>query len=78
MLTKYLLVFLVSMVPLIELRGAVPIALGMDLPVLEAIVGHLDRETTRIYTHLRADDLVEAVQGMKKTKNLQIKHNACG
>ena len=34
MLKKYLLVFLISMVPLIELRGAVPVALGMDLPVL--------------------------------------------
>ncbi len=29
---KYLLVFLVSMVPIIELRGAMPIALGMDIP----------------------------------------------
>ena len=38
MLTKYLLIFLVSMVPLIELRGAVPIALGMDLPVLETYI----------------------------------------
>ena len=38
MLTNYLLVFLVSMVPLIELRGAVPIALGMDLPVLETYI----------------------------------------
>lgn len=37
---------------------------GMDLPVLEAIVGHVDRETTRIYTHLRADDLVNAVQNL--------------
>lgn len=37
----------------------------MDLPVLEAIVGHVDRETTRIYTHLRADDLVGAVQNLK-------------
>lgn len=37
---------------------------GMDLPVLEAIVGHLDRETTRIYTHLRAEDLVGAVQSI--------------
>lgn len=35
---------------------------GMDLPVLEAIVGHVDRETTKLYTHLHADDLVEAVQ----------------
>lgn len=41
---------------------------GMELPVLEAIVGHLDRETTRIYTHLRADDLVEAVQKVEKKK----------
>ena len=40
---------------------------GMDLPVLEAIVGHVDRETTRIYTHLRANDLVEAVQGIDNT-----------
>ena len=38
---------------------------GMDLPVLEAIVGHVDRETTRIYTHLRADDLVDAVRNLK-------------
>ena len=28
---KYLAIFFVSMVPLIELRGAVPIALGWDL-----------------------------------------------
>lgn len=37
---------------------------GMDLPKLEAIVGHVDRETTKIYTHLKAADLVQAVQGM--------------
>ncbi len=35
---KYLLVFLVSMVPLIELRGGVPIAVGMELPTLPAIL----------------------------------------
>ena len=34
MLKKYLIIFLVSMVPLIELRGAVPIAVGMNLPLL--------------------------------------------
>lgn len=34
---------------------------GMELAVLEAIVGHVDRETTRIYTHLQAGDLVKAV-----------------
>ena len=38
MLKKYLFVFFVSMVPLIELRAAVPIALGMDLPVLPSYV----------------------------------------
>ena len=35
---NYLIVFLVSMVPLIELRGAIPIAMGMDLPVIPAIL----------------------------------------
>ena len=38
MLKKYLLVFLVSMVPLIELRGGVPIAIGMGIHWLPAIV----------------------------------------
>ena len=38
MLKAYLFCFFVSMVPLIELRGAVPIALGMDLPVLPAYI----------------------------------------
>ena len=33
---QYLTVFLISMVPLIELRGALPIALGMGLPPLNA------------------------------------------
>ena len=35
---KYLLVFLISMVPLIELRGAIPIAIGMDLPAIPSIL----------------------------------------
>ena len=36
---KYLLVFLISMVPLIELRGAIPVALGMGLdPVWSYII----------------------------------------
>ena len=38
MLTKYLIVFLISMVPLIELRGAIPIALGMGLDTLTAYI----------------------------------------
>ena len=38
MLQKYLIAFLVSMVPLIELRGGVPIALGMGIPYFEALI----------------------------------------
>lgn len=34
---------------------------GIDLISLEAIVGHVDKETTKLYTHLRAKDLVSAV-----------------
>lgn len=38
-LLNYLLVFLVSMVPLIELRGAIPIAIGMGLdPIWSYVV----------------------------------------
>lgn len=35
---KYLTVFLISMVPLIELRGAIPVAVGMDLPYIPALI----------------------------------------
>ena len=35
---KYLLVLLVSMVPLIELRGAIPIAVGMGMDLLPAYI----------------------------------------
>jgi uncharacterized membrane protein len=38
MLTKYLFCFFVAMVPLIELRLAVPMALGMGLPVLPSYI----------------------------------------
>ena len=38
MLQKYLFCFLVSMVPLIELRGGVPIAVGMGLPYLQSLL----------------------------------------
>ena len=34
MLKNYLMVFFVSMVPVIDLRGAIPIGLGMGLPAL--------------------------------------------
>ncbi len=38
MLKKYLWVFLVSMVPIIELRGAIPIGVGMGLPLWHVYV----------------------------------------
>ena len=45
MLKKYLWVFFVSMVPLIELRGAVPISQALKLPVIPsfiiAIIGNM-------------------------------------
>ena len=37
-MTKYLIVFLISMVPILELRFAMPIAISMDLPYLPALI----------------------------------------
>ncbi len=45
MFNKYLWVFIVSMVPLIELRGAIPISQGLGLPLLPsyivAVIGNM-------------------------------------
>ena len=45
MFKKYLIVFFVSMVPIIELRGAIPYAVGFGLPLLPsyiiAIIGNM-------------------------------------
>lgn len=38
MFVKYLITFIVSMTPIIELRGAIPIAVGMNLSYLEAFL----------------------------------------
>ena len=38
MLKKYLIIFFISMVPLIELRGAIPVAVNMDLEYLPSMV----------------------------------------
>ena len=38
MLKNYLIVFFVSMVPVVELRGAIPIGLGLGLPVLPTYI----------------------------------------
>ena len=45
MFKKYLIVFLISMVPLIELRGAIPYAVGFELPLVPsyivAVIGNM-------------------------------------
>lgn len=45
MLKKYFIVFLISMLPLVELRGAVPYAVGFNLPILPsciiAVIGNM-------------------------------------
>ncbi|SDM67709.1 COG2426 family protein [Lachnospira pectinoschiza] len=38
MFKKYLIIFLVSMVPLVELRGAIPISQGMQLPLVQSYI----------------------------------------
>lgn len=38
MLKKYLIAFFISMIPLIELRGAVPYAIGFGLPVIQSYI----------------------------------------
>ena len=45
MLKQYAWIFLISMIPLIELRGAIPVSQGLQLPVLQyyliCIVGNM-------------------------------------
>lgn len=38
MLKKFFYIFLISMVPLIELRGAIPVAEGMNLPFVQSYI----------------------------------------
>ena len=38
MIKKYIAVFLISMVPLIEIRGAMPYAVGFELPLVPSII----------------------------------------
>ena len=35
---KYLWIFLISKVPLVELRGAIPVAVGLGLPIVPSII----------------------------------------
>ena len=48
LLTKYIIAFFVSMVPLIELRGAVPIGTGLGLPWDMTLIVSI----TVSYTHM--------------------------
>lgn len=45
MLSKYFIVFFISMVPIVELRGAIPVAVGMGLPLVPsyiiAVIGNM-------------------------------------
>ena len=38
MLKKYLWIFLISMIPLIELRGAIPVSQALELPLLPSYI----------------------------------------
>lgn len=38
MLTNYIIIFFISMVPLIELRGAIPYAVGFHLPLVQSYI----------------------------------------
>ena len=38
MLVKYLIVFFISMVPIVELRGAIPVAVGFGLPMIPSYI----------------------------------------
>lgn len=38
MLKKYIIIFLVSMVPLLELRGAIPFSVGFGLPTIPSFI----------------------------------------
>lgn len=38
MLGKYIIIFFVSMLPLIELRGAIPISQGFNLPIIPSYI----------------------------------------
>lgn len=38
MILKYLAIFFVSMVPIVELRGAIPFSQGMHLPIIQSFI----------------------------------------
>ena len=73
MFLKYLIVFLISMVPLIELRGAIPYAVGFQLPLLPSyIVAILGNMLPVPFIFLFARKILEWGKNKKITKKFFI------
>ena len=69
MFLKYLIVFLISMVPFIELRGAIPYAVGFQLPLLPSyIVAILGNMLPVPFIFLFARKILEWGKNKKITK----------
>ena len=67
MFRKYLIVFLVSMVPLIELRGAIPYAIGFSLPLLPSyIIAIIGNTVLSTFLILCTEYIFYPVQGKNK------------
>ena len=71
MLQSYIMVFFISMVPLIELRGAIPYSQVMGLPLLEsyiiAIIGNM-LPVPFIYFFARDRRIFHVVSGKRKAR----------
>ena len=69
MIKNYLIIFLISMVPLIELRGAIPYAVGFQLPLLPSyIVAILGNMLPVPFIFLFARKILEWGKNKKITK----------
>ena len=83
----YIYLFFISMVPIVELRGAMPIAMGMDLPFFPAlavcVLGTLLRQAKTVTVTLlgepdSGEEMFEAsVETMEKLRRLAKEHG-CG
>src|SRR5574344_139177 len=70
-LKKYLIVFFVSMVPIIELRGAIPYAVGFNLPLFPSyILAILGNMLPVPFIYLFARKILEWGADKKYTKKL--------
>src|SRR5574344_1297932 len=69
MLKKYLIVFFISMVPIIELRGAIPYAVGFGLPLIPSyIIAILGNMLPVPFIYLFARKILEWGSNKKYTK----------